>query len=257
MQRWIRFEHSGRPVFGTLEEDRITVYEGDMFASPTPTSRTLALDSVKVLTPTEPTKMVAMWNNFYALAKKLDMPTPEDPLYLIKTNNSFLAAGETIRRPGSYGGKVTYEGEIGIVIGKTCREVSEAEAESHIFCYTCVNEVSAVDLIQKDPTFPQWVRSKSFDTFGVFGPVVAAGIDPAGLRVKTVLNGDVRQDYPLSDMIFPPARLVGLISHDMTLFAGDVIACGTSLGIGSMKEARNTVEVVIDGIGSLSNVFEQ
>ncbi len=257
MQRWIRFEHAGESGFGTLEDDRITVHEGDMFSSPTPTSKTVALDSVKVLTPTEPTKMVALWNNFYALAKKLDMPTPEDPLYLIKTSNSFLASGETIRRPGSYGGKVTYEGEIGIVIGRTCGEVSEDEAEAHIFGYTCVNDVTAAELIHKDPTFPQWVRSKSFDTFGAFGPVVATGIDPTGLAVKTVLNGDVRQDYPLSDMIFPPARLVSRISHDMTLYAGDVIACGTSIGVGSMKEPRNTVDIVIDGIGTLSNVFEQ
>jgi 2-keto-4-pentenoate hydratase/2-oxohepta-3-ene-1,7-dioic acid hydratase in catechol pathway len=257
MQRWIRFEHAGESGFGTLEDDRITVYEGDMFSSPTPTSKTVALDSVKVLTPTEPTKMVAMWNNFHALAKKLDMPTPKDPLYLIKTNNSFLASGETIRRPSAYGGKVTYEGEVGIVIGRTCKDASEKEAAACIFGYTCVNDVTAVELIHKDPTFPQWVRSKSFDTFGAFGPVVAADIDPAGLRVKTVLNGDVRQDYPLSDMIFPPARLVSMISHDMTLYAGDDIACGTSIGIGSMKEPSNTVEVVIDGIGSLSNVFEQ
>jgi len=256
MQRWIRFEHAGQTGFGTLEEDRITVHEGDMFSSPTPTSRTLALDSVKVLTPTEPTKMVALWNNFHELAKKLNMPVPEEPLYLVKTSNSFLASGETIRRPSSYAGKVVYEGEIGIVIGTTCKEVSEADAGDYIFGYTCINDVTAAELINKDSTFAQWVRAKSFDTFGVFGPVVATGLDPAGLRIRTVLNGDVRQDYPVSDMIFPPVRLVSMISHDMTLCPGDVIACGTSVGVGSMKKPSNTVEVTIDPIGCLSNVFE-
>jgi len=86
---------------------------------------------------------------------------------------------------------------------------------------------------------------------------VATGLDPSRLSIKTVLNGEERQNYPVSDMIFPPARLVGLISRDMTLLPGDVIACGTSLGVGSMKEPRNSVEVTIEGIGTLANVFEQ
>ena len=257
MQRWIRFEHEGRRGFGTVEGGVVTVHEGDMFASPLVTSATLALDAVTVLTPSEPSKMIGLWNNFHALAEKLDLPAPEEPLYFIKTSNSYLASGETIRRPGSYDGKVVYEGELGVVVGATCSEVPEDQAGACIFGYTCVNDVTAIELIKKDATFDQWVRAKSFDTFGVFGPVVARGIEPAGLTVRTVLNGVERQNYPVSDMIHPPARLVSMISHDMTLFPGDVIACGTSVGVGSMKEPRNTVEVTIDGIGTLSNVFEQ
>ena len=257
MTRWIRFEHAGQAGFGTLEGETITEHEGDMFAGARATSKTLALADVKVLTPTQPSKMIALWNNFHALAAKLKLEAPEDPLYLLKAGNSFLAAGETVRRPKSYSGKVTYEGELGIVIGKDCKDASEVEAESCIFGYTCVNDVTAAELINKDPTFPQWARSKGFDTFGVFGPVVATELDPMGLNVRTVLNGDERQNYPVSDMIFPPARLVSLISHDMTLYPGDVIACGTSVGVGSMKEPSNTVEVSIEGIGTLSNVFEQ
>ncbi len=257
MTHWIRFEHAGQAGFGTLEGDTITVHEGDMFAGARATSKTLALAEVKLLTPTEPSKMIALWNNFHALAAKLKLEAPEDPLYLLKAGNSFLAAGETIRRPKSYSGKVTYEGELGIVIGKDCTDASEVVAESCIFGYTCVNDVTAAELINKDPTFPQWARAKSFDTFGVFGPVVATGLDPMGLNVRTVLNGDERQNYPVSDMVFPPARLVSLISHDMTLYPGDVIACGTSIGVGSMKEPSNTVEISIEGIGTLSNVFKQ
>ncbi len=257
MTRWIRFKHAGQAGFGILRGDAITVHEGDMFAGARATSKMLALAEVKLLTPTEPSKMIALWNNFHALAKKLQLSPPEDPLYLLKAGNSFLASGETVHRPKSYSGKVTYEGELGIVIGKDCTDASEVAAESCIFGYTCVNDVTAAELINKDPTFPQWVRAKSFDTFGVFGPVVVTGLDPMGLNVRTVLNGDERQNYPVSDMIFPPARLVSLISHDMTLYPGDVIACGTSVGVGSMKEPSNTVEVSIEGIGTLSNVFEQ
>ena len=134
---------------------------------------------------------------------------------------------------------------------------SEAEAADAIFGYTCINDVTAADLINKNPTFAQWVRAKSFDTFGVFGPVVATGLDPMTLTIKTMLNGEERQNYPVSDMYFPPVTLVALISRDMTLEPGDVIACGTSVGVGVMKEPKNVVEVIIDGIGTLSNRFDQ
>ena len=256
MTLWIRFEHKGKIGFGTLEDGTIAVHRGDMFEAPEPTSETIPLAEVRVLTPTEPTKMIALWNNFHALAEKLEMPEPEEPLYLVKTSNSFLAHGETIRRPKSYTGPVVYEGELGIVIGRPSKAVSEDEADAHIFGYTCVNDVTAAKLINKDPTFAQWVRAKSFDTFGVFGPVVATGLDPETLVVRTVLNGEERQNYPVSDMIIPPRRIVSMISQDMTLFPGDVICCGTSLGVGSMKEPRNVVEVTIEGIGTLSNVYE-
>lgn len=255
MDKWLRFEHAGKPGFGKLQGDTITVYQGDMFNNPGATSQTLALSAVRLLTPTQPTKMIAIWNNFHALAAKLNAAIPKEPLYLIKTSNSFLAGGEIIRSPKSFDGKVVYEGELGIVIGKTCKAVSEAEAPDHIFGYTCINDVTAADIINRDPAFQQWSRSKSFDTFGVFGPVIAAGLDPAKLTVKTVLNGQERQNYPVSDMIFPPARLVSLISQDMTLYPGDVICCGTSVGVGSMKPG-STIEVTIEGIGTLANRFE-
>ncbi|MDH3966770.1 MAG: fumarylacetoacetate hydrolase family protein [Rhodospirillales bacterium] len=257
MARWIRFENAERIGFGTVEDGTITVFEGEMFAKPVATSETLAWEDVKVLTPCVPTKMVALWNNFHALAKKLELTPPEEPLYFLKASSSFLATGETIRRPKSYDGRVVYEGELGIVIGRTCRSVPEDAAGGHIFGYTCINDVTAVDLLNKDPTFAQWTRAKSFDGFGAFGPVIATGLDPAVLTIRTVLNGDERQNYPVADMVFPPARLVSRISQDLTLEPGDVIACGTSLGVGSMKAPSNAVEVTIEGIGTLANVFEQ
>jgi 2-keto-4-pentenoate hydratase/2-oxohepta-3-ene-1,7-dioic acid hydratase in catechol pathway len=174
----------------------------------------------------------------------------------LKAGNSFLGPNQKIRRPKAYAGKVVYEGELGIVIGKAAANVSEADAAKHIFGYTCINDVTAAEIIQKDKTFPQWVRAKSFDTFGVFGPVIATGLRPETLTVKTVLNGEERQNYPISDMVFQPARLVSMISNDMTLNPGDVICCGTSLGVGTMKDPKNEVSVTIDGIGTLSNVFE-
>jgi len=255
MSHWIRVQHQGRERYGLLEGDSVHLHSGSPLGEHATTGESVALRDAKVLTPVTPGKMVALWNNFRALAAKLGNPIPPEPLYFLKANNSFLAHEETIRVPASYPGKVVYEGELGIVIGKRCTAVSEADAPSHIFGYTCINDVTAAELINKDATFAQWTRAKSFDTFGVFGPVIATGIDPAALSVKTILNGQERQNYPVADMIFPPAALVALISRDMTLEPGDVIACGTSVGVGSMKSG-STVSIVIEGIGTLTNRFE-
>ena len=255
MPHWIRVQHQGRERFGLLEGEHIRLHTGSVLGDNAPSGESLRLADAKVLTPVTPRKIVALWNNFHALAAKLGNSIPAEPLYFLKGNNSFLAHGETIRAPASYSGKVIYEGELGIVIGKRCTAVAEADAPRHIFGYTCINDVTAVELINKDTSFAQWTRAKSFDTFGVFGPVIATGIDPAGLTVRTILNGQERQNYPVRDMIFPPAALVSLISRDMTLKPGDVIACGTSVGVGSMRPG-STVSIVVDGIGTLTNRFE-
>ena len=257
MARFLRFARDGATGFGILDGDIIAVHEGDMFAGPTATVETLALSAVTLLTPTEPSKMVALWNNSHSLADKLGAAKPDEPLFFIKTSNSFLASGGAIRRPNAYDGRMVYEGELGIVIGRTCKEITEAEADDHIFSYSCINDVTALDLIDKDPTFAQWARAKSFDTFGAYGPVVATGLDVDNLVIRTEFNGRERQNYPVSDLIHPPRRLVSLLSHDMTLFPGDVICCGTSIGAAPMKRPSNTIEVIIDGIGTLTNSFDQ
>jgi len=123
-----------------------------------------------------------------------------------------------------------------------------------VFGYTCANDVTVADILNRDASFAQWVRAKGFDTFCPMGPVVATGLDPATLVVTTVLNGEERQNYPISDMRFSVQQLVSLISQDMTLNPGDVILCGTSVGVGSMKPG-SLVEIGIEGIGTLSNRF--
>lgn len=254
IQRWVRFEHQGKTRFGTLEGEQIQVWDGVMYDEPTPSGSTVNLADVRLLMPTQPSKIIALWNNFGALSAKLNLSRPPEPLYLIKSPNSYLNPGDIIRKPSSEG-KVVFEGELGIVIGRQAKHVSEADALQYVFGYTCANDVTLADILNRDPSFAQWVRAKGFDTFCPFGPVVASGLDPAALTVKTILNGDVRQDYPISDMLFSVAQLVSLISQDMTLHCGDIILCGTSVGVGSMKPG-STVEVEIEGIGKLSNRFE-
>ncbi|MDD9878657.1 MAG: fumarylacetoacetate hydrolase family protein [Magnetovibrio sp.] len=256
MALWVRYEHDGTMGFGTLEGAAITVHGGDMFAGAVATDEKIPLAAVKLLTPTVPTKMPALWNNYHTMADKMGNAKPTHPLYFFKPANSFLGTGETIRRPAAYDGTVGYEGEIGIGGGRNCKNADVDEAAQAIFGYTCINDVTAVEIISSDDSFAQWTRSKGFDGFGVFGPAIATDIDPATLTVRTILNGEERQNYPVSDMILPPVEIVRLLSQDMTLEPGDVICCGTNVGVGTMKEPTNTVEIVIDGIGTLSNVYE-
>lgn len=250
----MRFRHGGHTGFGTLDGGTVSVHAGEMFGSPSPTGQSLALADVTLLAPVVPGKVLALWNNFGQLAAKLNLEKPPEPLYFIKSPNSYLNPGETIRNPG-HAGKIVFEGELGIVIGTAAKAVPEDRALAHVFGYTCANDVTAAEILNKDATFAQWIRAKGFDTFCPLGPAIATGLDPATLTVRTVLNGDVRQDYPISDMRFTVAQLVSMISQDMTLNPGDVILCGTSVGVGSMKPG-STVEVTIAGIGTLTNRFD-
>lgn len=251
---WVRFRDQQGIRFGVLQGDQVRVCEGDMFIRAIPTERLVPLAGINLLTPVEPTKVIALWNNFHALGEKLGLPVPSEPLYLIKSPNSYLPPGGTIRKPPC-DGKVVFEGELGIVIGRTCKQVREREALDHVFGYTCANDVTVADILNRDASFAQWVRAKGFDTFCPFGPVVATGLDPSKLVVRTLLNGEVRQDFPISDMRFSVEQLVSLISQDITLYPGDIILCGTSVGVGSMKPG-SSITVEIAGIGKLSNRFE-
>lgn len=260
MAKWIRFEQQGKVGFGTLEGDSISVYEGDMFKNPRATGKTVAKKDVKVLTPTEAQKYICLWNNYGQLAQKINQTKPEDILWLIKSPNAYLADGETIRQPKAYSGKVVFEGEIGVVIGKEISNVDEAGARDAIFGYTIINDVTAAEITNKDPSFAQWTRAKGYDTFGVFGPVIDTEVDPTKCTVKTLLtppNGEVqeRQNYPVSDAFYSPVEIVAKLSNDVTLYPGDIIAIGTNVGVGSMKSG-STVQIVIDGIGTLTNRFE-
>lgn len=266
MTQWLRYSHQGNTGFGTLDGAfdapgaAIRVHSGNMFSGSQATGQTIPLAGVALLAPCVPTKMPALWNNFYERATKENIALPPDPLYFLKGNNSFCAHGTVIKKPTHFDGKVVFEGELGIVIGKRMCNVSETEAVDYIFGYTCVNDVTAADLLRMNPTFEQWVRSKSFDTFCPIGPVITTGVDVMSLRVKSILtqpDGTVqeRQNYPVTDMIFPPRKLASLISRDMTLEPGDIIACGTSVGAGAMKSG-SVIRIAIDGVGSLENRYE-
>ena len=250
--QWLRFRHGGAVRFGVLEGDQIAVHDGDMYGDCAPTGQRIARSEIEWLPPCEPSKMLALWNNFHAAAAKNGWATPPEPLYFVKTPNTLAAHDTDIRRPRSYAGRVLFEGELAVVIGRRATDVPIEQAADHVFGYTCVNDVTALEVLRADPSFEQWTRAKSFDGFAPLGPVISSGLDPAALTVVTRMNGRERQRYPVADMIFSPLQLVSLLSRDMTLEPGDVICCGTSLGAAPMPPGA-VVEVEIDGIGILRN----
>jgi 2-keto-4-pentenoate hydratase/2-oxohepta-3-ene-1,7-dioic acid hydratase in catechol pathway len=209
----------------------------------------IPLGDLALLSPVVPGKFIGLWNNFKAAAEKGGMEHPEHPLYFFKADTSLCGPDAEVELPEA-AGRVVFEGELGIVIGKTCKNIGPDEARDAIFGYTCINDLTSLSILNADPSFPQWTRAKSFDGFGVVGPVIETELDWSALTIKVLVNDRERQSYPAADMILPPERIVSALSHDMTLNPGDLIACGTSLGARPIKPGM-VVEVVIDGIGKL------
>ena len=252
MSNWIRFRKDNIESFGTIHGDDITVFEGDMFDNPIRTNLQIKLQEINLINPCIPSKMIALWNNYQSLASEKGLSKPNNPLYLNKAISCIINQGEQIIRPKTYSENIFFEGELGIVIGKSCKDISIADASKYIFGYTCINDVTAMDLVKKDPTFDQWTRSKSYDTFGIFGPCITTDIDPMALTVKTTVDGIVKQDYKTSDMFFNVYEIVSFLSQDMTLKSGDIIACGTNSGLGPMVSGE-TVTVSVSSIGKVVN----
>ena len=256
--KWLRCRHGGAEKFGVLDAGQVRLHSGDLFNAPTPTGECIAVADIDWLTPCQPGKIIGLWNNFRAAAEKNGWAQPTEPLYFLKASSSALAHDGVIPAPlGDLGqgvGRVAYEGELAIVIGRRARRVAVADAAAHILGYSCANDVTALELLHSDPSFAQWARAKSFDGFGAFGPVIETDFDVANATLRTLVGGRERQNYPLADMFFSPHDLVSRLSFDMTLAPGDVILCGTSLGVLPMKPGT-VVEVVIDGIGTLRNTF--
>jgi 2-keto-4-pentenoate hydratase/2-oxohepta-3-ene-1,7-dioic acid hydratase in catechol pathway len=195
-----------------------------------------------------PGKIIGVGRNYRDHAAELKNEVPDEPLLFFKPATALLAPGEPIVRPRGWQ-RVDFEGELGVVIGRRCRRVKAGDALDYVFGYTIVNDVTVRDLQKKDG---QWTRAKGFDSFCPVGPVVVPGLDPTKLRVVTRVDGAVKQDAPVSDMIFDVPTVIAAASRVMTLEPGDLIATGTPAGVGPIV-AGNVVEIEIAGIGILRN----
>jgi 2-keto-4-pentenoate hydratase/2-oxohepta-3-ene-1,7-dioic acid hydratase in catechol pathway len=200
--------------------------------------------------PTRPGKIIGVGVNYRAHAEEMKKPLPEEPLFFFKPSTALIGPGEPIVRPRGWQ-RVDFEGELGVVIGKTCRRVALADAMAVVGGYTVVNDVTVRDLQVKDG---QWARAKGFDSFCPVGPrvVPASAVDPRNLRLVTRVNAEVRQDSTTADMIFDVAAIIVAASRFCTLEAGDLITTGTPQGVGPLV-AGDRVAIEIEGIGILEN----
>jgi 2-keto-4-pentenoate hydratase/2-oxohepta-3-ene-1,7-dioic acid hydratase in catechol pathway len=210
----------------------------------------IALEEAALLPPVRPSKIVCIGRNYREHAAELDHEVPKEPLLFLKPSSALLAPGGVVRRP-KISERVDHEGELCVVMGKTCYQpAADEDVRHYILGYTCVNDVTARDLQNKDG---QWARAKGFDTFCPVGPVVVDGLDPwAGLGVETRVNGAVRQSGNTRDFIFPLDVIIRHIARAMTLFPGDLIATGTPAGVGPVV-AGDVMEVTVEGVGTLRN----
>jgi 2-keto-4-pentenoate hydratase/2-oxohepta-3-ene-1,7-dioic acid hydratase in catechol pathway len=195
-----------------------------------------------------PSKIVCVGRNYAAHAKELGNEVPKQPLLFLKPPSSLLRTGEPIRLP-AVSNRVEYEGEIGVVIGRRLRKVSSSEARAAIVNLCAANDVTARDLQKSDV---QFTRAKGFDSFCPVGELGPVPDDLASLRVRTLVNGEVRQDGSAADMVFDIAALMAYISGVMTLEAGDLVLTGTPEGVGTLSPG-DVVEVEIAGVSRVSN----
>lgn len=252
--KWARGKtREGQDVVGVIDGD--VLHPRATLGAEEDVGAALPLADIDLSAPVAPGKFIGLWNNFRAAAEKAGNTIPEHPLYFFKADTSLCGPGASVELPEA-AGRVVFEGELGIVIGKTCKNVTPDEATEAIFGYTCVNDFTSLAVLNADPSFPQWTRSKSFDGFGAVGPVIETEFDWRSATIKVMVNGRERQSYPASDMILPPEQIVSLLSQDMTLNPGDLIACGTSLGARPVKPGME-VDVVIEGIGTLPVVMKE
>ncbi len=249
----VRFSIKGKTSYGVLDNDVVKTYTGNPFASPKSfkaDGTTCKLSEVKLLAPCEPSKIVCLGLNYRAHVQETGFKAPENPLLFLKPPSSIIGPDDYVIRPDlPVKGRIDYEGEVGVVIGKTAKDVSEDKAMDYVLGYTCVNDVSARYCQEKDG---QWTRGKGFDTFCPMGPCIADLPDPDKIKIETIVNGQVRQSSDTSYLIFNIRKLISFISGVMTLVPGDVISTGTPEGIGQMNPG-DTVEIRIEGVGTLKN----
>jgi 2-keto-4-pentenoate hydratase/2-oxohepta-3-ene-1,7-dioic acid hydratase in catechol pathway len=198
----------------------------------------------------QPSKIVCVGRNYVEHAKELGNEVPKEPLIFLKPPSSLIGNGEAIVYP-SLSENVHFEGELGVIISKRAKHVKAADAHDYILGYTCVNDITARDLQRKDG---QWTRGKGFDTFCSVGPRIVPRdeLDLSKVRVRTSLNGVIKQDAPVTDLIFSVDVIIEYVTQFMTLEPGDLIATGTPPGVGPMQPG-DTVQVDIEGIGTLHN----
>ena len=254
--RIARYSHDGDVKFGIVEGAAESGAEladiaGHPFGPISFTGERRPVESVRLLPPVLPSKVVAIGKNYDDHATEMGGDVPDRPLIFLKPSTAVVGTGDTIAYPQS-ASRVDYEGELAVIIGRLCRDVPESRAAEVVFGYACANDVTARDQQASDG---QWSRAKGYDSFCPLGPWIETDISPDDLRITTRLNGETKQDGRTSQIVHKIPALIAYITACMTLLPGDVILTGTPAGVGPM-EIGDEVEVEIEGIGRLVNVVK-
>ena len=253
MPRFVHYIEEGLKTWARLDGDRALTLSGEPWADDTrDAGGAVALQGVDLLAPASPTKVLCVGRNYRAHAQELGNEVPTEPLLFLKPPSAVVGDGASIVYPCGQTELVHHEGELGVVIGSKARHLTPEQVADVIFGYTVVNDVTARDLQRRDV---QFTRGKGFDTFAPIGPWVDTDFVPREQRITTTVNGELRQDGRLSDMIFNVVDLLVAMSRVMTLEPGDVIATGTPSGVGALNPG-DVVVVEIEELGRLTNRVE-
>lgn len=249
--RYVRFLTQDQCGWGILDhDDMIQPLTAAPYLDGAAAGQPVTLESVRLLAPCEPSKIVAVGKNYHDHIKEFDSVVPETPILFIKPSTSVNDPDSLIiLPPAELSQQIDYEGELALVISRKASRISAADAGQYILGYTCLNDVTARDIQKKDN---QWTRAKGFDGFAPIGPWLTNEVDPTNLKIQTRLNGKIMQESSTSQQIWPVNELVAFISQSMTLLPGDVITTGTPAGVGKMS-AGDLIEIEIEGIGTLRN----
>jgi 2-keto-4-pentenoate hydratase/2-oxohepta-3-ene-1,7-dioic acid hydratase in catechol pathway len=244
-----RFEYQGVISYGAFEGETVRVLEGDLFSAPRETKESIPLSQIKLLTPTSPSKIVCVGQNYREHIQELGASIPQEPLIFLKPPSCLVGPNEPIIIPPT-ATRVDYEGEVALVVKEKMKQVPPEQAYSFLLGVSCFNDVTERSMTAKDPLL--LALAKGFDTFGAFGPYIATGLNPDRLGLKTYLNGEIRQEDNTANCVFDFKYILSFVSRYMTLYPGDVVITGTPKGIGPMKPG-DQVAVEVEGVGVLSN----
>jgi 2-keto-4-pentenoate hydratase/2-oxohepta-3-ene-1,7-dioic acid hydratase in catechol pathway len=252
--RVVRYETQDgkKPKYGWLLGDKVGEIGGNIFGRYRRKEAQTPLEDVRLVAPSEPSKIICVGRNYVEHAKELGNEVPKVPLIFLKPPSSIISNGETILLP-SQSAQVEHEGELVAVIGKRGRHITGENAKKYILGYTIGNDVTARDLQNMDD---QWTRAKGFDTFCSFGPWIDTEFDPADAVITCRVNGQMRQMASTRDMVVNVGTLIAYISSVMTLEPGDLIFTGTPAGVGELKHGDEVV-VEIEGLGVLKNAVRK
>lgn len=245
--RVVRLMHEGDCRYGLADDSTITLISDEPFAAWEPEGL-LPLLGAHLLAPVSPTKVVCVGLNYKNHIAEMGHDVPSEPVIFVKPSTSVIGPLQPIALPEGVG-RVDYEGELGVVVGRRTHKATPKQAAENILGLCCGNDVTARDLQRIDG---QWTRAKGFDGFCPLGPWVATDVDPGNLLLETFVNGELKQSARTSDMLFHPYELVSFISNVMTLVPGDVVLTGTPGGIGPLADG-DVVEVRIEAVGALLN----